>query len=230
MTTGWIRALRFSFILFFLGFGCSDVRSSHAKNPFVYERGENIVLPTTSVLGCFRVMLRAGDVPQGSMPALELNLENSCSLAVAILTAPLEIRFVLEAEDRLRYEGMLGAVYNTLIIYRIPPGLSSKTFLADGALPVRMPPQYRVISPGSSVTVGFIGEDQALRGLSPGSYGASLTVLAAPVELSASTEGDFDFGNTVARHNGTTSSTLPPLSLSQTVSRIGAAATFIVKQ
>src|SRR5262249_26498591 len=100
-----------------------------------------------------------------------LLIKNQCANAIAILVAPIEVRYRLKRADLVAWEGTrLGNAYARFYFFRREAG--SPRFAGDAGAVVRGRPTYLTVPAHGSITVP-ITASQPLS-LTPGEYGAFL--------------------------------------------------------
>jgi hypothetical protein len=114
-----------------------------------------------------------------SAATLHVRLTNRCKYPVAVLTAPLEVRVRLKAEERFINERMPWAAY--AILYVFPAALGVDAFrgsdiVLDGGLRVARPPSYITVDAGADVDAPLACDLQ----VPPGQYLINLWTYEAP--------------------------------------------------
>jgi hypothetical protein len=124
------------------------------------------------------------------------DIDNECASPIAIITAPVELRLRLRAEDHFPVELGLSNTYAIAYLFRRSVGLSADAFVGDGGLGISAAPAYVVVGPGEHGII-HLTSGKPIR-LAAGSYGLALLTVAVPTTATAPREGTIDLRNSVA--------------------------------
>lgn len=141
--------------------------------------------------------------PRCAVATLEpsaVSIENRCDHAIAVLTAPLEVRVRRTGKEKFVHERMSSTVY--ALLYVVSARLGKKAFrgdgvMRDGGLQVRREPAYVTIGARQRVKVPM----RCTLDLPPGRYTLTLLTYEAPQGDAPPGGGSFDCRSSVAAHD-----------------------------
>lgn len=173
-------------------------RTDPGENPFAffsYSSDDQGV--KGSDLGCIRTRLALSHLASGEVLSGTLELQNDCDSALAVLTAPVELRLKLDREKRFPFEaGGVNEVYDLAYIFRKDLGFGAReTFLGDGGLNVSTLPEYAVVEPASTLALAISSGDPLE--IEPGEYGLALFTIVVQAPGRKEKAGSIDFRESV---------------------------------
>jgi hypothetical protein len=202
----------------------ASASSSLPSNPFVGI--DKSAASSEDLAGCLSSRIRIPPVEVGAPLSGQLDIENGCRVAVAILTAPIERRNRLTHDSRFAVEDGISRVYGIAYVFRKEVGLPKKAFRGDGGVDSAIHPDFAVIPAGQRMSLPINGGTSI--GLEPGNYGLALFTIAVPVHSDGPILGAIDLRNSVAELQKTRMR-VPTFSLPAAAIRLGPATYFEVK-
>jgi len=174
-----------------------DSIAEHDGHPFAHFSGRSMAGYGRPAAVCLQQQLRMPPQTAGGVIEGTLVLTNHCDLAVAVLTAPVELRQRLRGDQRFVFEAAsTGQVYALAYIYRQEHGLDPHSFLGDGGLWVSVLPDYAVVGPRETLELPVTSGIPIDWG--PGEYGILFVTIVVPATGSPATSERIDFSESVA--------------------------------
>jgi len=171
-------------------------------NPFGPIQGEGYTPnQPDEIAGCAQIRLVQQPVDGKRCPRFSLALENGCTMSVALLTDPVEIRTRLTSDDVFPAEMLISALYAVVYLSAEDAGLPTDAFRGDGGKSVLGPPGFAVAAPGTSIELKLVNDDPLLARLTPGTYFLTMIVPAVPAKVTTSRPRPIDLSLSVDQHN-----------------------------
>jgi len=166
-------------------------------NPFAHFAGLAYVGYGREPKACIQSAFKLPPQTAGGVIEGTLVLTNHCDTTMAVLTAPVELRLRLRADQRFPFEASgISNVYAVAYLFKQEHGLDSGSFLGDGGLRVSFLPDFATVGPKETLELPLTSGIPVDWG--PGEYGVLFATRVVPAPGLSTTPATIDLSKSIA--------------------------------